>query len=381
MQAEDRVVETSTTEGAGALTLLGSPVGYLPFSPEFALDTSFEYLIEIEDSSEWEIGVGHLSDATTLVRDSVERSTNADTFVVFSAGLKTVSNILTAATIAALGTTGSSMPPSFNGEDGEDGMSIVGQRGADGAAGATGATGSQGEQGAVGFSGLDGEDGQDGFSIVGQTGATGATGETGSQGIQGAIGFAGLDGEDGQDGFSIVGAAGATGATGEQGVQGIQGIAGVQGFAGDDGEDGMTIVGQRGADGADGSQGIQGLQGLWGMQGEDGEDGMTIVGPQGASGVGGGISEITASLTWDFGTNEADTVVQTIASGVLTATNFKGLTLIPTETTETSLDDFKLNGVTFNIENIIDGVSFDIRANASNEASGVYTGTYKVIYA
>jgi hypothetical protein len=59
----------------------------------------------------------------------------------------------------------------------------------------------------------------------------------------------------------------------------------------------------------------------------------------------------------------------------------KGFSVVPTETTATSLDDFKLNGVSFNIENIVDNVSFDIRASAQNDASGVYTATYKAIYA
>lgn len=100
METRDRVVETSTTIGAGDFTLLGSPTGYLPFSPEFALSVPFEYLIETETSVQWEIGVGHLSNATTLVRDLVERSTNSNTFVNFGSGVKTVSNILTATQLA-----------------------------------------------------------------------------------------------------------------------------------------------------------------------------------------------------------------------------------------------------------------------------------------
>jgi len=99
-----------------------------------------------------------------------------------------------------------------------------------------------------------------------------------------------------------------------------------------------------------------------------------------SGGVGGGVSEITASATWNFGSEE-DSVVITVLSVVLTNANLKGFTVIPTETAETSLDDFKLNGVSFNIENIVDNVSFDIRASAAENASGVYTGTYKVIYA
>jgi hypothetical protein len=96
-------------------------------------------------------------------------------------------------------------------------------------------------------------------------------------------------------------------------------------------------------------------------------------------GGGTGVNVITASATFTFGTEE-DAVINTVASAVLTSANFKGFSVIPTETASTSLDDFKLNGVTFNIENIIDNTSFDIRATSTNGATGVYTITYKVIY-
>lgn len=95
---------------------------------------------------------------------------------------------------------------------------------------------------------------------------------------------------------------------------------------------------------------------------------------------GGGVSEITATIAMKF-LSEEDAVVETISSTLITSANFKGATFIPKETTATSLDDFKLNGVSFNIENIIDNTSFDIRATALNNATGNYTITYKIIYA
>jgi hypothetical protein len=94
---------------------------------------------------------------------------------------------------------------------------------------------------------------------------------------------------------------------------------------------------------------------------------------------GGGVSEITATIAITF-LSEEDAAVVTISSALLTSANFKGATFIPKETTATSLDDFKLNGVSFNIENIIDNTSFDIRATALNNATGNYTITYKIIY-
>lgn len=94
---------------------------------------------------------------------------------------------------------------------------------------------------------------------------------------------------------------------------------------------------------------------------------------------GGSGSVLSGSSVFLF-TPENDTVINTILSASITNSNIKGFSVIPSQTTETSLDDFKLNGLTFNIENIIDGVSFDIRANSINNATGNYTVIYKIIY-
>jgi hypothetical protein len=93
-----------------------------------------------------------------------------------------------------------------------------------------------------------------------------------------------------------------------------------------------------------------------------------------------GVNEITATLVMNF-LSEDDVSISTISTVLLTTSNFKGFSVIPISTTETSLDDFKLNGVNFNIDNIVDNVSFDIRATALNNATGNYTIIYKVIYA
>jgi len=90
-------------------------------------------------------------------------------------------------------------------------------------------------------------------------------------------------------------------------------------------------------------------------------------------------TQITATEEFTF-LQEDDEVIVTIESKVLTIDNLRSFTVVPIETDETSLDDFKLNGVVFNIENIVDLVSFDIRATALNGATGVYTVIYKIIY-
>lgn len=91
--------------------------------------------------------------------------------------------------------------------------------------------------------------------------------------------------------------------------------------------------------------------------------------------ISGGATVITNTNVLNFG-NEEDTAVNTIANLLITNANVRSASFIPIETTETSLDDFKLNGVSFNIENIIDNTSFDIRGTALNNASGNYTIKY-----
>jgi hypothetical protein len=89
-----------------------------------------------------------------------------------------------------------------------------------------------------------------------------------------------------------------------------------------------------------------------------------------------GVVLINTTAILNFGSEETDSVILTVLDSTLTNANFKAITFMPIETPETSLNDFHLNAVSFNIENIIDGVSFDIRATALNEASGNYTIKY-----
>jgi len=91
---------------------------------------------------------------------------------------------------------------------------------------------------------------------------------------------------------------------------------------------------------------------------------------------GGTMPTVVAGLTsFNFG-NEEDSVVSTIADLTITSTTVISALFFPQETSATSLDDFKLNGVSFSLENIVDNTSFDIRATAANNASGTYTIKY-----
>jgi hypothetical protein len=101
----DRVKETSTTTGTGNVTLLGAVAQFVAFSARFAVDEPFYYVIAGQSGVEWEVGEGHLSAASTLVRDRVIQSSNADAAVNFSAGPKDVFNTFPAEAAMDLGMT------------------------------------------------------------------------------------------------------------------------------------------------------------------------------------------------------------------------------------------------------------------------------------
>lgn len=86
----DRVKETTTTTGTGSLTLAGAVAQFESFATAFATNDPFFYAVVGQSGTEWEIGTGHLSGSTTLVRDSVLQSSNADALVNLSAGTKDV---------------------------------------------------------------------------------------------------------------------------------------------------------------------------------------------------------------------------------------------------------------------------------------------------
>lgn len=80
--------ETATTTGTGNFTLAGAASGYQALNDAHATNVWFEYAIVM--STEWEIGLGYLSAASTLVRSRVYMSSNANAAVNFSAGTKDV---------------------------------------------------------------------------------------------------------------------------------------------------------------------------------------------------------------------------------------------------------------------------------------------------
>lgn len=79
-QVADRVEETTTTTGAGAVTLAGAVAGYQAFSAVFADQSTLYYVIEAVDANgvptgDWEVGIGtYTLGATSLSRDIDRKS-------------------------------------------------------------------------------------------------------------------------------------------------------------------------------------------------------------------------------------------------------------------------------------------------------------------
>ena len=86
----DRVKETSLTSGTGAVTLAGAMTGFQAFSEAFAVGSSVYYAITDSAAGTWEIGIGTLSAATTLTRNTVLESSSAGSLVNFSTNIKEV---------------------------------------------------------------------------------------------------------------------------------------------------------------------------------------------------------------------------------------------------------------------------------------------------
>jgi hypothetical protein len=103
---EDRILESSTTTGAGDFTLAGAVTGFRRFSAVCSVGDTVSYVIEAIDSlgqptGDYEYGTGTYSAANTLTRTTVTGSSNAGAAVNFAAGSKNVALVTLAADMAA----------------------------------------------------------------------------------------------------------------------------------------------------------------------------------------------------------------------------------------------------------------------------------------
>lgn len=104
-RVHDRVKETTTTTGTGDITLAGAASQFTSLFSRFIVGEQIYYAIVGQTGTEWEVGRGHITNATTLVRDTVLESSNSSgtmltgiifSKVNFSAGTKDVFNTIPA---------------------------------------------------------------------------------------------------------------------------------------------------------------------------------------------------------------------------------------------------------------------------------------------
>jgi hypothetical protein len=90
-QAFDRIAESTTTTGNGAISLLGASQNFRSFDSKLSIGDTCEYLIEDYTNSVWERGIGTYSSLNTLTRTTIIASSNANAVVTLVAGTKFVS--------------------------------------------------------------------------------------------------------------------------------------------------------------------------------------------------------------------------------------------------------------------------------------------------
>ena len=87
----DRVKETTTTTGTGAVALAGAVTGFETFAAGIGNSNTVYYCIAHQTAAEFEVGLGTLDgDSSDLTRTTVISSSNSDSAVDFSAGTKDV---------------------------------------------------------------------------------------------------------------------------------------------------------------------------------------------------------------------------------------------------------------------------------------------------
>ena len=86
----DRVKETSTTQGTGNFTLAGASQGFESFASGVGVGNTTYYTIVQSGSNNFEVGEGTLSASSTLVRSTPISSSNSDSLVNFTSGDKDV---------------------------------------------------------------------------------------------------------------------------------------------------------------------------------------------------------------------------------------------------------------------------------------------------
>jgi hypothetical protein len=83
----DRVQETSTSTGTGAITLAGAVASYQTFSSVMSNGDTTYYCIKDVSGNNWEVGVGtYTTSGNTLSRTTILSSSNSGSVVNFTSG-------------------------------------------------------------------------------------------------------------------------------------------------------------------------------------------------------------------------------------------------------------------------------------------------------
>ena len=87
----DRVKETSTTTGTGAVALGGAATGFETFAAGIGNSNTTYYAIWNQGTTQWEVGLGTLDGTSAnLTRTTPISSSNSDAAVNFTSGTKDV---------------------------------------------------------------------------------------------------------------------------------------------------------------------------------------------------------------------------------------------------------------------------------------------------
>lgn len=86
----DRVRETTTTTGTGALTLAGATTGCRTFNSALGVGVACFYTLLDANGTGWECGIGQLSSSTSFTRTTVQKSSNANAAITLSTGTHTI---------------------------------------------------------------------------------------------------------------------------------------------------------------------------------------------------------------------------------------------------------------------------------------------------
>ena len=94
----DRVKETTTSTGTGAVSLLGNAANHQKFVTGIGSGNQCKYLLVDDVNQTWEVGLGTVTAGAPdqLARDYVLASSNAGALVNFGSGTKTVACVLPA---------------------------------------------------------------------------------------------------------------------------------------------------------------------------------------------------------------------------------------------------------------------------------------------